>query len=129
MERHADSVEDPSSPSHDGGSGKDMEDEEEPPRLSVAEQRLEDARRRRRRRPPEVAAADAARAHASYVRRMAAMTPTARDAARARRREKYRSKTSEEKDYDREHRKVAASARRATASEATRPYYGYSIWA
>jgi len=120
MESHVDCVEGPSSSSQDGGSGKDTEDEEEPPRLSLADLRREDARRGRRRRPLGVVAADAARAHASYVRRMAAMTPNAPDAARARRREKYRNKTSEEKDFDREHRKVAATAIRDTASEATR---------
>ena len=120
MESHVDCVEGLSSSSHDGGSGKDTEDEEEPPRLSLADLRREDARRGRRRRPLGVVAADAARAHASYVRHRAAMTPNARDAARARRREKDRNKTREETEYDREHRKVAATAKRTTASEATR---------
>lgn len=91
-------------------------DNEKFPALSAAEQRRERARQRRRERPPEAVAADAARAHAAYVRRLDCMTPADREALRARARARYHSQSPAERAYLRESRRAAAGARAARAA-------------
>lgn len=93
-------------------------DNEQRPALSATEQRRERARQRRRERPPEAVAADAARAHAAYLRRLEGMTPADREAVRARARARYHGQSPEERAYLRESRRAAAAARAARASVA-----------
>lgn len=98
------------------GTASVVEDEKEPPALSVTEQRKERERQRRRERPLEAVAADAARAHAKYLQKVAGMTPADRDAARARARARYHARSHAERVYERESRRAAAATRAARAS-------------
>lgn len=100
------------------GDASVFDDDEKRPALSAAEQRRERARQRRRQRPPEKVAADAARAHARYMRRLEGMTPAEREAARARARARYHGQSPEERTYLRESRRAAVAARAARASVA-----------